>query len=383
MMHKKFFMAIFIFLWLPPVFTLIQSYSGYEFLKLDGYFPEPEEPVFSVSGFTSGKFQRTTEKYLNQKSGLRAIFVRLRNQLHFTLFRKIHSQKTIFGKKEFLFEKDHIEAHLGIDYSGDEEIRKTILTLKETGSILAKKNIPLLVVLAPGKASFYPDLIPDEMQKQKKPDSNYSRFSKELSANGISYIDYISWMKSLSAEDKTEYYPKGGTHWSYFTASMAMPILSKKISEKMQRKMIHPEIKVKDSHKLPFYSLDSDIFNALNLLWSQPWGRYVEPEISYNHAESFRPNVLLVGDSFYFTLSATGIPRKIFSEKSAFWYYDKNEYINDGRPQKELGELDLDADIYSRNIVIILVSEVNLKKFGYGFPERIITAEQNRNRKSK
>ncbi len=372
---KKLFLLALTFITLPLASTFLESIYQPDFLKLSGSVYEPERPVFSITGFASGKFQKTAEKYISEKSGLRAIFIRIRNQLHYSIFHKIYAQKTIFGKNNFLFEKDHIEAHLGLDYLGIHEIRNRITHLEKLQSILAKKNIPLLVILAPGKASFYPDLISDDFKVKKKETSNYVEFKENLKNRDIHFIDYISWMQNLKGNDRTIYYPKGGTHWSYYTAALAMPVLQSEISKNLKRKMSEIKLEEEEITSLPYYNLDSDIFNSLNLLWSRPFGKYIRPKISISGDAFSKPNLLIVGDSFYFTLSATGIPEKIFSDKSNFWYYDKTEYSIDGKTTRAVKKLDMQKDIYSRDLVILLVSEVNLKYFGYGFPERVINAD--------
>ncbi|MBE7410536.1 MAG: hypothetical protein L6Q54_09985 [Leptospiraceae bacterium] len=375
---KKKFLFIFIVFCLPFLFTFIEIFFHPECLKLSGSVPTQEEPKFYFLDFFSGKFQKSTENYLASKSGSRWVFIRFRNQIHYSLFHKIYGQKTVFGKKDYLFEKDHIEAHLGIDYLGDKKIEEIGLNIKKLKNILQKRNIPLFILLAPGKASFYPEYISEEMLSQKKENSNYKKFKKVLEENYIHCIDFISWMKGLQGE-KMPFYPKGGTHWSYYTASIAMPVIIQKISEVTNKNFPKISVQMKSTTTLPYYNLDSDIFNSLNLLWSLPFGKYIEPEILIENTNFYKPNVLIVGDSFYFTLSATKLPEKLFSIESNFYYYDKINYSINGKTNTQIEKFDLNKDIFSKDIIILLVSEVNLKYFGYGFIEKVITEEKKSN----
>ncbi|NUM41380.1 MAG: hypothetical protein HUU45_07065, partial [Leptospiraceae bacterium] len=45
----------------------------------------------------------------------------------------------------------------------------------------------------------------------------------------------------------------------------------------------------------------------------------------------------------------------------------------------QIEKFDLNKDIFSKDIIILLVSEVNLKYFGYGFIEKVITEEKKSN----
>ena len=53
---------------------------------LKGAVSEPENTYFSFSDWFSGSYQERKEAYLNESFGFRTFFIRLNNQLAFSLF---------------------------------------------------------------------------------------------------------------------------------------------------------------------------------------------------------------------------------------------------------------------------------------------------------
>ena len=106
------FMAV---LWFPA----IQKIFTLKWEKpLMGDIPALEEVKFSWDNWISEKYQKYTTGNTNQSFGFRPYFVRLHNQILYSLFNRASARDIIVGKKNYLFEKKYIDSYLGKDFAG-------------------------------------------------------------------------------------------------------------------------------------------------------------------------------------------------------------------------------------------------------------------------
>ena len=61
----------------------------------------------------------------------------------------------IVGKDNYLYEESYIKAYLGDDFIGEKKIFNTAQKLKAVQDTLKSNHIDLIVVLAPGKGTFF------------------------------------------------------------------------------------------------------------------------------------------------------------------------------------------------------------------------------------
>src|SRR5690606_16381177 len=97
------------------------------------------------------------EGYINDEIGFKPWFVKIKNQIEYSLFDKVNASNVIVGKNDVLFQDFYISALLGHDFLGEETIKTKVSKLKYVQDELAKNNVQFLFVIAPGKASFYPE----------------------------------------------------------------------------------------------------------------------------------------------------------------------------------------------------------------------------------
>ena len=174
------------------VFPAIQKeFTVFQVKKLDGDFVLAEKPVFSMTEWYEGSFQASYDKYLEDHIGFRDFLVRLTNQFDYSLFRIPHAEGVVVGKNDQLFEYDYIRAYVGEDYIGEENIDRKIRKLKFVQEYLKEeKNIDLILVFEPGKASFYPENIPDRYLDNIAANTNFNSFQKKAIEHEVKFIDF-------------------------------------------------------------------------------------------------------------------------------------------------------------------------------------------------
>src|SRR5690606_30484493 len=134
-----------------------QKFTFFELSPLNGSFVIHEKPKFSPESWFSGNYQSNLEAYVNQAIGFKNLFVRVYNQIYFSLFNNARANGVIVGEENYLFEESYIKAYVGSDFIGEQKIEEKIRKLKSINDTLNKKKIKLIVVFAPGKGSFYPE----------------------------------------------------------------------------------------------------------------------------------------------------------------------------------------------------------------------------------
>lgn len=367
---KKFVAAqlyvLFILIFLGLLLIYIQSkYKIVELEPLAGAYQMTEPAKFSYEDWFSCDYQTQFEKHLSENFGFRNFFIRLYNQVSYDLFRIVKANEIIVGKEDYLFERNYIEAYCGKDFIGADSIRNNMERLKYLQEYFEKNNKTLLLIFEPGKASFYPEYIPDRYLEDLKP-RNYECFIETCNQIGIEHIDFNGYFTSLKKESKYMLYPKYGIHWSRYGMCLALDSIVHWLEMKRNVNLINPYW---DSIKIePPSHIDSDIAVAMNLLWKPRADPMGYPELTFKDQEvAVRPSVIVVGDSFYWDMLS--FTPNIFSKNHHFWYYNTEVYPKSSEKAIQVDKLDLAQEIRDHDIFIIMCTESNYSKLGWRFIE--------------
>ncbi|MFT4755623.1 MAG: hypothetical protein ACI91R_000259, partial [Vicingaceae bacterium] len=79
-------------------------------------------PVLSLNNLKSGDYQKLSSKYWKNEHGFRNFFIRLNNQVNFSLFDKANANGTIVCKDNVLITEGDIKSYLGKDFAGKARI---------------------------------------------------------------------------------------------------------------------------------------------------------------------------------------------------------------------------------------------------------------------
>lgn len=364
---KKRLALLLLFLMMLP---LIQQKVQFIKLKpLKGSYSKVEKPTWSLKNWLEGEYQIQQEKYLNENIGFRNLFVRGYNQISFSWFNIARANGVVVGKDNYLYEEGYIKAYLGEDFIGDEKILSTVQKLKEVQDSLKNKHIDLVVVLAPGKGTFYPEFMPDEYQTKKKLTSNYETYVKLFGRNDVNFIDFNRWF--LNLKDSTEFplYPKCGIHWSKYGEILAADSLIKYIQKVRNVKM--PQIQVSDIQSSRFMrDRDDDIEQGMNLLFNVPDLKMGYPNFTFTIDDTVQPKVLTVGDSYYWGMFNWGLSRDVFNH-GQFWYYNQQIYPDSYQNPLNVSEIDIKKEVEKNDVIVLMSTDANLHKFPFGFADQL------------
>ncbi len=338
---------------------------------LDGAFTMAKLVKFNHRNWSSGLFQEQVERYLKDHAGFRNDLIRLQNQIDFSLFRKANAEGARIGKNGQLFEYDYIRSWLGIDNPGVSFIRKKLGRTRYVQDYLrSEKGIDLVVVFEPGKASFYPEYIPDQYQRLKNGPSLYDLYREEAVKTGIDFIDLQEYFLRLKNEAEYPLFPKLGTHWSVYGMTFAVDSLLRFIESRRGTDLAEVTVAQVEYSRQP-RDTDDDVAKTMNLMLRPRGEMLAYPELKTDTTGSYdKPMVLAVADSYYWNIFNTRIPKYVFANE-AFWYFNALVYPDFYGKPLYTHELDLKSEVEKQDIIFLMVTERFLHKFDWQFIDRL------------
>jgi len=362
-------------------FSLIEGlqtiYPVIKVKPLAGVVNMPAKPVLNKSGWISGKFQDNFNNYLDYTFGFRPWFIRLYNQLQYSLYRKTKSKDIVIGKAGYIFEKPYIKAYLGQNFIGEDKLHSNVKNLLRIHDSLQNHNTQLLILLAPNKAWFYPDKIPGYLKKRENP-SNYSIYHKLLKSTDIQVLDVNSWF--LQARDTSRFplIPKTGIHWTQYGADLVADSLLNRLSVIYGKSMCSLTFSGIESNQYP-RGTDHDLGEMLNLAFTVKEFPYAYHEKVRATCDSgaFKPSAIFIGDSFFWNVFKKEF-NNCFSDIK-FWYYFSSEYDINGETGRKVKTLATVDEIESRDLVVLFTTAAYVEDPGFGFIDDFL-ADFNRNK---
>ncbi len=345
-------------------FQQIKPFTGLKPLK--GYFIPKSYSTFNVDSWFSGTYQSTTDEYIKEEFGFRNAFVRLHNQLSFWFFGKANLDEIIIGKENYLFEEPYIDAlkrKEPPDFKGLNDTLQLIKRLQDTLKLLGKE---MIIVLAPSKARIYSEYIPDDYKPLNEENSYYNFYCKALSNYRIQYIDFNSLFLKKKSTSKYLLFPKLGIHWSRLEAVFAADSMFKYLAWKSNCNL--PKLEISDIKEIDTLQMpDNDIIESMNLLFFPDFDKMAYPlKIKIDSENKSKRNLMVISDSYWWDIYSRGIPKDIF-ENNEFLYYNNqlfgNNYMGDTDPKK----IDIKRHILNADHIILLFTEPNLDRLGFGF----------------
>ena len=368
------FILFLLILLLPVTQTIFLPFKEKD---LNGFFilnDKPDLKRFTWHRWFDGSFQDQYSKTTEDHIGLRNSLFRLHNQYDFSLFGISHAQGFIKGKDDYLFEEDYIYEYTGKYFIGKKTLEKKFNKLKNIQEQLKAMNIDLIPVIEPGKASFYPEYIPDHYNPDKRSLSNHDYFLDLFRRFNIRYFDLNRYFLDMKSSTPYPLFTKYGMHWSLYGVALAADTLTRFLSADHPGEIPSMEvggIELSDSLRYT----DNDIGNMLNLAFPLPKIMAAYPEMHFeNDAAKKRLKVLVIADSYYLNI-VNGISEKIFGEEE-YWYYNSKVYphIIDNDNPVYIDKSDLKKKLSEYDVILLMSSEINMHCSYWNFIEEVYQA---------
>lgn len=334
---------------------------------LKGAYTVPPKPKFQWTKWFSGELQEQIDDYLWLNLTLKPDAVRWTNQLHYSIYGRPNTRYVVKGKDEYLYEDAYIKAYMGMDFKGEAHWEYKVERLENIREELAKRGTELLIVLAPGKGSFYPKYIPDRYMKYGNDQTNLGTLRSRLEGSDIPYLDLNSWFLVLKDNSRIPYFlfPKTGTHWSTYGMHLAADTILQYLDEQFPGNQPSWEIdEIEITEELR--DQDRDIEEGLNLKF--PIDNHPMPYPDYQIIDSAKKKIrtAVVADSYFWNMYNKGFCSQA-TDSSEFWYYAAQVY-----PQSFAGDYPLTAEhirmtLDELDCIILLSTDGTLDRFPWGW----------------
>lgn len=356
MIKRVFFILLLILLFMPMLFWAL----GYKNGNLGGYYEKKEKPELSLKAFNSLEFQNKLEKYLKQEIAFADFFIKFSNQVRYTFFKSSNVNNVIIGKDNYLYTDNYVNSYLGRDSVPQDTISLVVKELAQVRDSLKTKGVDLIIMVAPGKGSYYPEYFPKYYSRLKPKTTNYEKYSKEFYRNNINYLDFNGWMISLKGKTPYRLFSNTSLHWGRYACYLAIDSLTSYLDKKYRINL--PRIKytsIKESTKM--LGSDDDVEKLINVIQDIPDYPMPNMEFKVDSTGNDKLRVLSIGDSYFFGLSDLGLNRSVFYDSEFWYYFDEVDKPNSKTGIKYVVEYDNEkAEIEKKDVLLILMTEGTL-----------------------
>ena len=333
-----------------------------------------EAPEFSFANLWRGKFQTSVDDFSRTNFLLRGMAIRTRNEIDYSLFCERHAKSIIAGSEGYLFEENYVLAALGLDAISEDTVSERVSRLSR---LSIATGVPFLVILAPGKGSYFREFLPKEYLEIMGQSENrmYEMWLDQLVLKGLHFLDLNSFFRLY-----TEVFPKNGIHWSEWAQVDAINMISDTLLDILPDSLRPARLMIDSSYRSTIMEgTDDDIEQGLNL-----WRNIPDLEATYynTHWEDVpafkRPRILVIADSYAWGLVNKGLLREGYRD-SEFWFYNQgvhgpNIVQKGASPQTVHGfstKAEFEQVISGFDAVVLLSTDANLPRFPFNFGNNV------------
>jgi len=363
-------LLIFIFLFLP---MLQQEFTLVPVEKFTGNFDKQLYHEFTWTEWWDGSFWNLRSQLLTEQVGFEGDFVKLNNQLDYSLFHKYKSQSLVIGDNNCLFYREFLFPYYGKNFVGTQAILGKVSKLKALQDTFAHMGKSLVLIQAPCKVSYYADLIPAGFKALKRKTTNYEVLAHVADSIGINHIDLNSWFVSLKPKTTDLLFTKESIHWSMYGSLIAADSCTHYLEQLRHVKMVRP-CWTKIEHTRTARYTDDDITKSIKMILPFSDDIYSYPEVTYpDSGITSRPRVIYIGDSFLFNWMKSRYldNANIHWE---FWFYFKEIWDrysqDDNQPHKSMAGYDWVNAINNADCIVLIYTSANDAHLGDGFIEQ-------------
>lgn len=349
---------------------LVQSHLNFFKVKdLKGFFVKVDDVDVNFEKWFSAEYQEGKEKYITENFGFRSTLVRIINQIRYSLFNKVKANEVVIGKENCFFSKIYLDSYTGKNFIGLAEIKRKSLLVKELQDKLGAVGKIYMPIIAPNKARFYSEYLPDNTYKVNC--TNYEVFTYWFKKLGVKYIDFEDYFLKAKKTTKYPLFSKYGIHWNSYGQTLAADSIVKFLNVNFN--LVTNQLVYKNNIVMSdsVSDADNDILDGMNLFVDQlEIYKSAYPVCTFEKKTDKKPALLTIGDSFNYGIQRTNFQNEIFSNYMLLYYFKEVEpYTGD---KDAFMKLNLKDEINKHDVILTLFTEQNFANYGCGFIEKAL-----------
>jgi hypothetical protein len=333
--------------------------------RIDEKNPLLDLKRITFSSWLDSTFQAKFNANFNETFAFRKIFIRFNNQLYYTLFDKsyMNDQGIIVGKQKQLFELFYIKDYIGQGTIMDTAQAQSLTDLLyEVQSGMKRRGVGFVVLITPGKASIYPEFIPDAFKRRSSYKlRNYERMLAMFRTQGINYVDGRDITMRAKERNDMPLFCRGSSHWNYLGAYFTTDALLDKLGSIKGIKLPHVEI---ETIKVDYKPQGGDRDLAALLHTFVMPTDYITPHPVFKRISGRNDSgerIAFIGGSFNGLVINILDQNMIFKTMDSYYYYRTGlkTYPKDIVREKEFSveKIDWSRDIFAMDYVVLEINE--------------------------
>jgi len=196
-----------------------------------------KKPVLTLTDL--GQFPQAYQRYYNDHFGFRSILIQTFNRFKVAAFRISANPYTMLGLDGWLYQdresdnRDVIDYQLGRYPFDSQELQRWVNVLQQRRDWLKRQNCDYLFVIAPDKASIYPEFLPNRIRTHLKP-NRLDQLAKTLQGMDDPFLlDLRPAFREAKRLGLT--YQKTDTHWNDLGGYVAYREIIRRLSHRFPR----------------------------------------------------------------------------------------------------------------------------------------------------
>jgi len=333
-------------------------------------------PELSMKNWFAGSLQESFTQLVDRKLGLRSYLIRTDNQLNYWLFGEIHQktkEKLVIGKDHYVFEQNYIDAYIGRDKANLTKMRERVSAIRELQDRLRERKQTFLLVIAPSKANFYAEYLPDNQLggvSQDELSYNYQHLIVELQKQGVNYWDGREYFAKERGQAIAPLFCKTGTHWTIYGSCLATREIIATANRLAGESWAGPTCTDLEWRERPLWT-DGDLLDLTNIWFKGDFYERLAYPRATIPAKQNDLDLFLIGDSFSWNILSQ-LNSGPFVRNYDFSYYFKTNYASPDNNLKRSLPTDnagLREFVRQKNLVMIEVNEAGMFDIGWNFAE--------------
>lgn len=340
---------------------------------LSGVVNTVDKPIKTVSSLMNGTYQSAKQLLFSTNFPLRNVYIKLHNQLIYSIFHQSPNDNIVIGNNNNLFEKHYINDYFHT--TGDKyiEINQLVQDLQFVQQELTERNKKVVVIITPSKADFFANDIPNKYRLLKSDKKrNYDILLDNFVKYNINYFDSFSYLQSIKNSFEVPFFQRTGTHWNYVAAAISAEKLCNYLDDIYGYKNQFSNIKTVGYKRVNMPLVpDQDIYYLMNTIKHISSLNYKD-EIYYEPCidADFTPGVLpckmfIQGGSFQheiiYALSKNNKNQISYLQNKQVSIFNGSTYFID-----KITDFDIDQIIDS-DVFIFEVNVAAANNMGFGF----------------
>lgn len=352
-----------------------EHFQVFQFRPLKGVFNPAPEPEFSMKSYAQGQWQEQTEDYLGEHFGFREPVIRLYNQYVYDFYNKTYSSEISVGRDRWLYQKDGVTQYYGLmgqrhklsNEAFEENLAIETRSLVKIRAILQEYGIELMTFTLPVKSYVYPE----HLRPQPFVDTLFHAdeyYDRQLRAAGFPHINMTPWFQDIRDDYPFTLFYEKGSHWASGAVLGTDSLL--RFMETLKGEHF-ARIVQGTPYEVPVDQMDPKDYDLAALLNTirlpkQRMPLYEIPVTIEQDSNTVYPNVLFVGSSYYWYMTARIPFEKIFDNRD-FMYYNYTYFSKDEVKFKKMENVNTLKELLLHDYVVYFKNAPQLYLDGFSF----------------